>query len=180
MCHPTGPEGVLSHSKRSPWEVCTGLPCLPSLLAFQPSPGTGALGLGQRLCQGSPSPCAATRVAPNYSCPLPFVRPGKHRSSNQGTLIDLAELDAPSSLSPVLAPAPCPSGIPVLPPPPQASGPGRSHSSSQAEAPPGPSSTGHTLSLLDEELLCLGASWGWKGLLVGPVGKLGAWEREEV
>ncbi|XP_059764221.1 ADP-ribosylation factor-binding protein GGA3 isoform X1 [Balaenoptera ricei] len=81
---------------------------------------------------------------------------GKHRSSNQGTLIDLAELDTPSSLSPVLAPAPCPSGIPVLPPPPQASGPGRSHSSSQAEAPPGPSSTGHTLSLLDEELLCLG------------------------
>ncbi|KAB0400731.1 hypothetical protein E2I00_008358, partial [Balaenoptera physalus] len=75
-----GPEGVLSHSKRSPWEVCTGLPCLPSLLAFQPSPGTG-----------------------------------KHRSSNQGTLIDLAELDTPSSLSPVLAPAPCPSGIPVSP-----------------------------------------------------------------
>ncbi|MBW02579.1 ADP-ribosylation factor-binding protein GGA3, partial [Eschrichtius robustus] len=108
---------------------------------------------------------------------------GKHRSSNQGTLIDLAELelDTPSSLSPVLAPAPCPPGIPVLPPPPQASGPGRSHSSSQAEAPPGPSSTGHTLSLLDEELLCLGASWGWKGLpVVGPVGKLGAWEREEV
>ncbi|XP_007454416.1 PREDICTED: ADP-ribosylation factor-binding protein GGA3 isoform X2 [Lipotes vexillifer] len=81
---------------------------------------------------------------------------GNHRSSNQGTLIDLAELDAPSSLSPVLAPAPCPSGIPVLPPPPQALGPGRSHSSSQAEAPPGPSSTSHTLSLLDEELLCLG------------------------
>ncbi|XP_026936423.1 ADP-ribosylation factor-binding protein GGA3 isoform X1 [Sagmatias obliquidens] len=81
---------------------------------------------------------------------------GNHRSSNQGTLIDLAELDAPSSLSPVLAPVPRPSGIPILPPPPQALGPGRSHSSSQAEAPPGPSSTGHTLSLLDEELLCLG------------------------
>ncbi|XP_066877167.1 ADP-ribosylation factor-binding protein GGA3 isoform X2 [Kogia breviceps] len=81
---------------------------------------------------------------------------GNHRSSNQGTLIDLAELDAPSSLSPVLAPAPRPSGIPVLPPPPQALGPGRSHSSSQAEASPEPSSTSHTLSLLDEELLCLG------------------------
>ncbi|TKC53483.1 hypothetical protein EI555_014938, partial [Monodon monoceros] len=81
---------------------------------------------------------------------------GNHRSSNQGTLIDLAELDAPSSLSPVLAPVPRPSGIPILPPPPQALGPGRSHSSSQAEAPPGPSSTSHTLSLLDEELLCLG------------------------
>ncbi|NIG60948.1 ADP-ribosylation factor-binding protein GGA3 [Pontoporia blainvillei] len=85
---------------------------------------------------------------------------GNHRSSNQGaSLIDLAELDAPSSLSPVLAPVPHPSGIPILPPPPQALGPGRSHSSSQAEAPPGPSSTSHTLSLLDEELLCLGASW---------------------
>lgn len=60
----------------------------------------------------------------------------------------------------MLAPVPRPSGIPILPPPPQALGPGRSHSSSQAEAPPGPSSTGHTLSLLDEELLCLGASWG--------------------
>ncbi|XP_059938938.1 ADP-ribosylation factor-binding protein GGA3 isoform X2 [Mesoplodon densirostris] len=83
---------------------------------------------------------------------------GNHCSSNQGTLIDLAELDAPSSLSPVLAPEPRSSGIPILPPPPQALGPGRSHSSSQAEAPPGPSSTSHTLSLLDEELLCLGLS----------------------
>ncbi|XP_004394404.1 PREDICTED: ADP-ribosylation factor-binding protein GGA3 isoform X2 [Odobenus rosmarus divergens] len=79
-------------------------------------------------------------------------------SRNQGTLIDLAELDTPSSSSSVLAPAPAPpsSGIPILPPPPQTSGPGRSRSSSQAEAPPGPSSTSNAVCLLDEELLCLG------------------------
>ncbi|XP_059527171.1 ADP-ribosylation factor-binding protein GGA3 isoform X2 [Myotis daubentonii] len=75
---------------------------------------------------------------------------------NQGTLIDLAELDAPGSSTPVLAPAPPSSGIPILPPPPQASAPGRSCSSSQAEAPPGPNNTSNALSLLDEELLCLG------------------------
>ncbi|XP_036125343.1 ADP-ribosylation factor-binding protein GGA3 isoform X2 [Molossus molossus] len=82
---------------------------------------------------------------------------GNHHSSNQGTLIDLAEVDAPSSSSPVLAPAPTPpsSGIPILPPPPQTSGPGRSRSSSQAEAPSG-SNTNNALCLLDEELLCLG------------------------
>ncbi|XP_073742159.1 ADP-ribosylation factor-binding protein GGA3 isoform X1 [Callorhinus ursinus] len=79
-------------------------------------------------------------------------------SRNQGTLIDLAELATPSSSSSVLAAAPVPlsSGIPILPPPPQTSGPGRSRSSSQVEAPPGPSSTGNALCLLDEELLCLG------------------------
>ncbi|KAB0367714.1 hypothetical protein FD755_021038 [Muntiacus reevesi] len=75
---------------------------------------------------------------------------------HQGTLIDLAEVDAPSSPPPALAPAPTSSSIPVLPPPPQASGPGRSHSAGQPEAPPGPSSTSNALSLLDEELLCLG------------------------
>ncbi|ELK30977.1 ADP-ribosylation factor-binding protein GGA3 [Myotis davidii] len=79
-----------------------------------------------------------------------------HHSRNQGTLIDLAELDAPGSSTPVLAPAPPSSGIPILPPPPQASAPGRSRSSSQAEAPPGPNNTSNALSLLDEELLCLG------------------------
>uniref|UniRef100_A0A9L0I5N5 Golgi associated, gamma adaptin ear containing, ARF binding protein 3 n=1 Tax=Equus asinus TaxID=9793 RepID=A0A9L0I5N5_EQUAS len=81
---------------------------------------------------------------------------GNNHSSNQGTLIDLAELEAPSSSSPVLAPAPPSSGIPILPPPPQTSGPGRSQSSSQGEAPPGPNSTSSALCLLDEELLCLG------------------------
>ncbi|XP_076791590.1 ADP-ribosylation factor-binding protein GGA3 isoform X4 [Arvicanthis niloticus] len=81
---------------------------------------------------------------------------GNSHCSNQGTLIDLAE-DTPGS-SPVLAPAPAPptSGIPILPPPPQTSGPPRSRSSSQAEATPGPDSTNNALSLLDEELLCLG------------------------
>ncbi|KAF6093940.1 golgi associated, gamma adaptin ear containing, ARF binding protein 3 [Phyllostomus discolor] len=83
---------------------------------------------------------------------------GNHHSSSQGALIDLVELDAPSSPPPALAPAPpAPSsGIPILPPPPQPSGPGGSRSSSQAEAPPGPSSTSNALCLLDEELLCLG------------------------
>nr|XP_011718111.1 ADP-ribosylation factor-binding protein GGA3 isoform X1 [Macaca nemestrina] len=83
---------------------------------------------------------------------------GNSQCSNQGTLIDLAELDTTNSLSSVLAPAPTPpsSGIPILPPPPQASGPPRSRSSSQAEATPGPNSTSNALSLLDEELLCLG------------------------
>ncbi|XP_053426913.1 ADP-ribosylation factor-binding protein GGA3 isoform X2 [Nycticebus coucang] len=83
---------------------------------------------------------------------------GNSHSSNQGTLIDLAELDTLNSLSPMSAPAPTPpsSGIPILPPPPQTSGPPRSRSSSQPEAPPGPNSISNTLSLLDEELLCLG------------------------
>ncbi|XP_022378981.1 ADP-ribosylation factor-binding protein GGA3 isoform X5 [Enhydra lutris kenyoni] len=82
---------------------------------------------------------------------------GNH-SRNQGTLIDLAELDTPSSSSSTSAPAAAPlaSGIPILPPPPQTSGPGRSHSSSQAEATAGPNSTSNALCLLDEELLCLG------------------------
>ncbi|XP_060058715.1 ADP-ribosylation factor-binding protein GGA3 isoform X2 [Erinaceus europaeus] len=78
---------------------------------------------------------------------------GNH-SGNQGALIDLAGLDAPNCPSPAQGPAPPSTGIPVLPPPPQPSGPARSRSSSQAEAPSGPSST--SLSLLDEELLCLG------------------------
>ncbi|XP_042771890.1 ADP-ribosylation factor-binding protein GGA3 isoform X3 [Panthera leo] len=82
---------------------------------------------------------------------------GNH-SRDQGTLIDLAELDTPSSSSSVSAPAPAPpsSGIPILPPPPQTSGPGRSHPSSHAEAALGPNSTSNALCLLDEELLCLG------------------------
>ncbi|XP_010629073.1 ADP-ribosylation factor-binding protein GGA3 isoform X3 [Fukomys damarensis] len=85
---------------------------------------------------------------------------GNSYSSNQGTLIDLAELDTPNSSPLVSAPAPSPpsSDIPILPPPPQTLGPPRSCSSSQAEPPPGPSSTNTTFSLLDEELLCLGLS----------------------
>uniref|UniRef100_A0A8C6DN15 Golgi associated, gamma adaptin ear containing, ARF binding protein 3 n=1 Tax=Moschus moschiferus TaxID=68415 RepID=A0A8C6DN15_MOSMO len=79
---------------------------------------------------------------------------GNGCSGHQGTLIDLAEVEAPSGPPPALTPAGL--GIPVLPPPPQASGPGRSHSTIQPEAPPGPSSMSNALSLLDEELLCLG------------------------
>lgn len=94
--------------------------------------------------------------------PLVSTHPGNDHCSNQGALIDLAELDTPCSSSPVLAPAPAPatSGIPILPPPPQTSGPPRSRSSSQTEAPPGPESTSSALSLLDEELLCLGTCKG--------------------
>ncbi|KAM5306210.1 ADP-ribosylation factor-binding protein GGA3 isoform 2-T2 [Glossophaga mutica] len=89
--------------------------------------------------------------------PLPESE-GHHHSGSRGALIDLAELDAPTSSSPVLAPVPTApsSGIPVLPPPPQTSGPGSSRSSGQAEAPAGPSNTSNALCLLDEELLCLG------------------------
>ncbi|XP_006886277.1 PREDICTED: ADP-ribosylation factor-binding protein GGA3 [Elephantulus edwardii] len=85
---------------------------------------------------------------------------GNSDCDGHGTLIDLAESDTPSSSPPVLVPAlpPPTSSIPILPPPPQASGPARSRSSSQAEASPGPSSTSNALSLLDEELLCLGLS----------------------
>ncbi|XP_055993864.1 ADP-ribosylation factor-binding protein GGA3 [Sorex fumeus] len=72
----------------------------------------------------------------------------------QGTLIDLAEPNTPDCSSPGPAPSPPSSSIPILPPPPQASVPTRSCTSSQAEAPVGPPST--SLSLLDEELLCLG------------------------
>ncbi|XP_007507920.1 ADP-ribosylation factor-binding protein GGA3 isoform X9 [Monodelphis domestica] len=80
------------------------------------------------------------------------VPEGSNPSSNLNTLIDLAELDISSSSSLVLAPQPAPpsSDIPILPPPP------RSCSSSQTEASPGASSVTNSLSLLDEELLCLG------------------------
>lgn len=99
-----------------------------------------------------------TRFTLNALVPLLPTHPGNSRCSDQGTLIDLAEVDTPSSSSPVLAPvsAPPTSGIPILPPPPQTCGPPRSRSSSQAEAPPGPDSMNNALSLLDEELLCLG------------------------
>ncbi|XP_043858061.1 ADP-ribosylation factor-binding protein GGA3 isoform X1 [Dromiciops gliroides] len=77
---------------------------------------------------------------------------GSNPSSNLNTLIDLAELDMSSSPPLVLAPQPAPpsSDIPILPPPP------RSCSSSQAEASPATSGVTNSLSLLDEELLCLG------------------------
>ncbi|XP_020858092.1 ADP-ribosylation factor-binding protein GGA3 isoform X4 [Phascolarctos cinereus] len=79
---------------------------------------------------------------------------GSNPSSNVNTLIDLAELDMSSSppLVPAPQPAPPSSDIPILPPPP------RSCSSSQAEASSTASGVTNSLSLLDEELLCLGLS----------------------
>ncbi|NXA35996.1 GGA3 protein, partial [Eudromia elegans] len=86
---------------------------------------------------------------------------GDDSSSNLNTLIDLAGLDVASTPPPapppaVLAPAP-PAEIPILPPPPQPFAHSRGSSSSQVEAAPAQqSSTANSLSLLDEELLCLG------------------------
>ncbi|XP_045155291.1 ADP-ribosylation factor-binding protein GGA3 [Echinops telfairi] len=76
-------------------------------------------------------------------------------NSSHGTLIDLAEMDPPSSSPPAPTLSPPSSGIPILPPPPPTSGLPRSRSSSQAESS-GPAGGSHALSLLDEELLCLG------------------------
>ncbi|XP_030086574.1 ADP-ribosylation factor-binding protein GGA3 isoform X1 [Serinus canaria] len=91
---------------------------------------------------------------------------GSNSTSNLNTLIDLAGLDVTSVPPPPLPPgslatapgtAPGPAEIPILPPPPQAFAPLRSASSSQVEtAPTQPGSTTNSLSLLDEELLCLG------------------------
>ncbi|NWU26491.1 GGA3 protein, partial [Dyaphorophyia castanea] len=88
---------------------------------------------------------------------------GSNSTSNLNTLIDLAGLDVtstppppmpPSSLTPAPSTAPGPAEIPILPPPPQ---PLRSSSSGQVEtAPAQQGSTTNSLSLLDEELLCLG------------------------
>ncbi|NWU64435.1 GGA3 protein, partial [Pterocles burchelli] len=89
---------------------------------------------------------------------------GDNSTSNLTTLIDLAGLDVTSTPPPpmpptTLTPAPTTAAaeIPILPPPPQTFAQLRSSSSSQAEtAPAQPSSTANSLSLLDEELLCLG------------------------
>ncbi|NXT04730.1 GGA3 protein, partial [Prunella fulvescens] len=91
---------------------------------------------------------------------------GDNSTNNLNTLIDLAGLDVtstppppmpPSSLAPAPSTAPGPAEIPILPPPPQTFAPLRSSSSSQVEtAPAQQGSTTNSLSLLDEELLCLG------------------------
>ncbi|NWT80133.1 GGA3 protein, partial [Lanius ludovicianus] len=91
---------------------------------------------------------------------------GSNSTNNLNTLIDLAGLDItstppppmpPSSLAPAPSTAPGPAEIPILPPPPQALAPLRSSSSGQVEtAPAQQGSTTNSLSLLDEELLCLG------------------------
>ncbi|NWI47143.1 GGA3 protein, partial [Picathartes gymnocephalus] len=91
---------------------------------------------------------------------------GDNSTNNLNTLIDLAGLDVtstppppmpPSSLAPAPSTAPGPAEIPILPPPPQTFAPLRSSSSSQVETTPAQQgSTTNSLSLLDEELLCLG------------------------
>ncbi|NXD94974.1 GGA3 protein, partial [Chaetorhynchus papuensis] len=91
---------------------------------------------------------------------------GDNSTNNLNTLIDLAGLDVtstppppipPSSLTPAPSTAPGPAEIPILPPPPQTFAPLRSSSSGQVEtAPAQQGSTTNSLSLLDEELLCLG------------------------
>ncbi|NXN50850.1 GGA3 protein, partial [Rynchops niger] len=96
--------------------------------------------------------------------PVMSVVQGSNSTSNLNTLIDLAGLDVTSTQPPpmpptTLTPAPtvAPAEIPILPPPPQTFAQLRSSSSSQVEATPAQqSSTANSLSLLDEELLCLG------------------------
>uniref|UniRef100_A0A8C3LYY1 Golgi associated, gamma adaptin ear containing, ARF binding protein 3 n=1 Tax=Chrysolophus pictus TaxID=9089 RepID=A0A8C3LYY1_CHRPC len=85
---------------------------------------------------------------------------------SKNALIDLAGLDVtststppvpPTTLTPAPTAAPVPAEIPILPPPPQTFSQLRSSSLSQMEtAPTQQSSTANSLSLLDEELLCLG------------------------
>ncbi|XP_057894562.1 ADP-ribosylation factor-binding protein GGA3 [Melospiza georgiana] len=99
---------------------------------------------------------------------MPVVE-GSNSTNNLNTLIDLAGLDVssapppplpPRSLaaapSPAPSPAPGPAEIPILPPPPQAFVPPRSSASQGETAPAQQGSTSNSLSLLDEELLCLG------------------------
>uniref|UniRef100_A0A670JJT6 Golgi associated, gamma adaptin ear containing, ARF binding protein 3 n=1 Tax=Podarcis muralis TaxID=64176 RepID=A0A670JJT6_PODMU len=92
----------------------------------------------------------------NGEVDIPGLPPtdGSDSSVNISTLIDLAELDIST---PTLTPAPASSEIPILPPPPQTIGHSRSRSSSQAEATSALlTSSANSISLLDEELLCLG------------------------
>ncbi|NXU56461.1 GGA3 protein, partial [Turnix velox] len=79
-----------------------------------------------------------------------------HSTSNLSTLIDLAGLDVPSTQPPPMpppslaaAPPAAPAEIPSLPPPPQPLSQWRQGEGQQ-------SSSANSLSLLDEELLCLG------------------------
>ncbi|KAM9281883.1 ADP-ribosylation factor-binding protein GGA3 isoform 2-T2 [Morus bassanus] len=98
--------------------------------------------------------------------PVMSVVEGSNSTSNLNTLIDLAGLDVtstpppplpPTTLTPAPTAAPAPAEIPILPPPPQTFAQPRSSSSSHVEAVPAQqSSAANSLSLLDEELLCLG------------------------
>uniref|UniRef100_A0A8B9CJN3 Golgi associated, gamma adaptin ear containing, ARF binding protein 3 n=1 Tax=Anser brachyrhynchus TaxID=132585 RepID=A0A8B9CJN3_9AVES len=98
--------------------------------------------------------------------PVTSAVEGSNSTSNLNTLIDLAGLDVsgtppppmpPTTLTPAPPAAPASAEIPILPPPPQTFAQLRSSSLSQVEAAPAQqSSTANSLSLLDEELLCLG------------------------
>ncbi|NXU85377.1 GGA3 protein, partial [Xiphorhynchus elegans] len=102
----------------------------------------------------------------NGEVDLPGMSEGDNSTNNLNTLIDLAGLDVtstppppmpPTTLTPAPTTAPAPAEIPILPPPPQSLAPLRSSSSSQVEVTPAQQgSTANSLSLLDEELLCLG------------------------
>ncbi|XP_063265061.1 ADP-ribosylation factor-binding protein GGA3 [Prinia subflava] len=89
---------------------------------------------------------------------------GSNSTNNLNTLIDLAGPEAssapapPGSVAAAPSTAPGPAEIPILPPPPppQALAPLRSSSLGQETAPAQQGSTSNSLSLLDEELLCLG------------------------
>lgn len=124
--------------------------------------------------------CYLNHLSDNFFCTLVCSEPfaffpssalllsaaGSNSTSNLNTLIDLAGLDVtstppppmpPTTLTPAPTVAPAPAEIPILPPPPQTFAQLRSSSSSQVEAAPAQqSSTANSLSLLDEELLCLG------------------------
>ncbi|NWH65201.1 GGA3 protein, partial [Geococcyx californianus] len=99
----------------------------------------------------------------NGEVDLPVVE-GDKPAAHLNALIDLAGLDVPSPPPAPLPPstppaAPAPAEIPILPPPPQTLAPLRSGSCSHGEAAPAQQcSTASSLSLLDEELLCLGLS----------------------
>ncbi|XP_064423613.1 ADP-ribosylation factor-binding protein GGA3 isoform X2 [Latimeria chalumnae] len=77
---------------------------------------------------------------------------GIKKPSNTETLIDLVGLDVSNTSAPLPIDPVSTRTIPVLPPPPQVSGlsQSRSRSASQSENP------ANSISLLDEELLCLG------------------------
>ncbi|XP_067403632.1 ADP-ribosylation factor-binding protein GGA3 isoform X2 [Emydura macquarii macquarii] len=104
----------------------------------------------------------------NGEVDIPTLSATEGNDPTLSTLIDLAGMDVsstppppmpPTTLTPAPTPAPAQasSEIPILPPPPQKFGHSRSRSSSQVEAPlTQQSSTANSLSLLDEELLCLG------------------------
>ncbi|XP_038597868.1 ADP-ribosylation factor-binding protein GGA3 [Tachyglossus aculeatus] len=92
------------------------------------------------------------------------------------SLIDLSGLDGSCGTNPPGAPEPSPppADIPILPPPP-AAGP-RSRSSSQTEPGPGTPAPTAAISLLDEELLCLGLADPAPGTALGEAVGSSQWD----